>query len=40
MLIGPPYSKDALDLYEKCWGECDDVYIDENGEVQYRDSDD
>lgn len=32
--------KDALDLYEKCWGECDDVYIDENGEVQYRDSDD
>ncbi len=32
--------KEALDLYEKCWGECDDVYIDENGEVQYRDSDD
>lgn len=32
--------KDALDIYTKCWGESKCVYLDENGELQFRDCDD
>ena len=31
--------KDALEIFTKCWGESNFAYIDENGEMQYCDSD-
>ena len=31
--------RDAYALYTKCWGECDWVYIDEEGNLQYREDD-
>lgn len=31
--------KDALAIFTKCWGESNFAYIDENGEMQYRDGD-